>query len=94
MQKVEDRLQSGAPAAPAPAAPADSKSAEEGGLWVAVRVAIVQGAVWGVPWCLRGRSKFKNHHSHTCKTTSAPREWTATPKESDGALISEQIFFV
>ena len=49
----------------------DSKSAEEGGLWVAVRVAIVQGAVWGVPWCLRGRSNFKNHHSHTCKTTSA-----------------------
>ena len=31
----------------------------------------MQGAIWGVPWCLRGRSNFKNHHSHNCKTTSA-----------------------
>ena len=42
-----------------------------GGLWLDMSVAIVHGATWGVPWVLRGRSNFRNQHSHTCKTTSA-----------------------
>ena len=39
-------------------------------LWLDMSVAIVHGATWGVPRVLRGTSNFKNHHSHTCKTTS------------------------
>ena len=34
------------------------------------RVAMVQGAVWGVLWLCNGRSSVRNHHSQTCKTTS------------------------
>ena len=42
-----------------------------GGVGLDMSVAIVHGATWGVPRVLRGRSNFRNHHSHTCKTTYA-----------------------
>ena len=50
-----------------------------GELWLDMSVAVVDGATWGVPWVLRGRSNFSNHHSHTCKTTSASFSTDAAP---------------
>ena len=40
---------------------------------MAMTLAIVHGALWGAPCVRSGRSNFKNHHSHGCKTTSVSR---------------------
>ena len=45
---------------------------EGGGLRVAISLAMVHGAVWGVLYLHNGRSNFKNHHCHTSETTPPP----------------------
>ena len=51
---------------------AGDEKEEGGGLWVAISLAIVHGAVCGAPRCCNGRSNFKNFHSHACKTPPPP----------------------
>ena len=51
----------------------------EGGLWVAMSLAMAHGTIWVVPYCRNARSYFKNHHSETCNTTSASRSIDVAP---------------
>ena len=46
---------------------------------MAITLVIVHGAVCGAPWCCNGRSNFKTHHSHACKTTSPSRSNAVAP---------------
>ena len=51
---------------------------EGGGIWVAISLAIVHGALWGGGLVRNSRSNLRNHHSHACNTTSLPLQGRGT----------------